>query len=70
MDASYSNQLIFWLNGIKVEISNPDPTIKLTDYLRDVGLTGTKVSCGQGDAELVRSCSHTKSPMAQPFIGQ
>lgn len=48
MDASYSNQLIFWLNGVRVEISNPDPTVKLTDYLREVGLTGTKVGCGQG----------------------
>lgn len=48
MIPSYSNQLIFWLNGAKVEISNPDPTIKLADYLREVGLTGTKVSCGQG----------------------
>ena len=48
MDASYSNQLVFWLNGVRVEISNPDPGIKLTDYLRQVGLTGTKVSCGQG----------------------
>jgi len=48
MDASYSNQLIFWLNGVKVEIEDPDPAVKLTDYLSQVGLTGTKVSCGQG----------------------
>lgn len=48
MEASYSNQLIFWLNGVRVEIPNPDPAIRLTDYLREVGLTGTKVSCGQG----------------------
>lgn len=48
MDASYSDQLIFWLNGIRVEIANPDPTVRLADYLREVGLTGTKVSCGQG----------------------
>lgn len=48
MESAYSNQLIFWLNGVRVEISNPDPTIRLTDYLREVGLTGTKVSCGQG----------------------
>lgn len=48
MEASYSNQLIFWLNGVRVEISNPDPAIKLADYLHEVGLTGTKVSCGQG----------------------
>lgn len=48
MVASYSNQLIFWLNGVKVEILDPNPSVKLTDYLRQVGLTGTKVSCGQG----------------------
>lgn len=45
---TYSNQLIFWLNGTRIEISDPDPNIKLTDYLHDRGLTGTKVSCGQG----------------------
>lgn len=48
MDVSYSNQLIFWLNGIRIEISDPDPALKLTDYLHEVGLTGTKVGCGQG----------------------
>lgn len=48
MDATYSNQLTFWLNGIRVEILDPDPSVKLTDYLSQVGLTGTKVSCGQG----------------------
>lgn len=48
MDSAYSDQLIFWLNGVRVEISNPNPSIMLTDYLREVGLTGTKVGCGQG----------------------
>lgn len=47
-DASYKNELIFWLNGVRVEIADPDPTVRLTDYLHQVGLTGTKVSCGQG----------------------
>lgn len=47
-EAGYSNQLIFWLNGVKVSLSNPDPAVMLTDYLREVGLTGTKVGCGQG----------------------
>ena len=31
-----------------MEILDPNPAVKLTDYLRQVGLTGTKVSCGQG----------------------
>jgi len=48
LDNSYSNKLIFWINGEKVEIENADPTILLSDYLHDHGLTGTKVACGQG----------------------
>jgi xanthine dehydrogenase/oxidase len=47
-EAGYSNELVFWLNGSRVAISNPDPTIMLTDYLHESGLTGTKVGCGQG----------------------
>ncbi len=46
--ATYSNELVFWLNGQKVTIVNPDPAITLVDYLHSVGLTGTKVGCGQG----------------------
>src|SRR6266446_6736920 len=45
---SYSNELVFWLNGEKVVIKNPDPSLMLVDYLHSVGLTGTKVGCGQG----------------------
>ncbi len=48
VDASYANELVFWLNGEKVEITNPDPTMTLTDYLHEIGVTGTKVGCGQG----------------------
>ncbi len=44
----YFDQLVFWLNGQKVVIPNPDPTVLLTDYLHSIGLTGTKVGCGQG----------------------
>lgn len=46
--APYSKELIFWLNGEKVEILNPDPSLMLVDYLHQVGLTGTKIGCGQG----------------------
>ncbi|HEY9677653.1 MAG TPA: molybdopterin cofactor-binding domain-containing protein [Drouetiella sp.] len=48
VDESYSHELIFWLNGEKIEILNPDPTSLLSDYLHEIGLTGTKVGCGQG----------------------
>lgn len=45
---SYSNELVFWLNGEKVTIVDPDPTVMLVDYLHSLGLTGTKIGCGQG----------------------
>ncbi|ODU00249.1 MAG: xanthine dehydrogenase, partial [Planctomycetes bacterium SCN 63-9] len=44
----YSNQLVFWLNGREVILRDPDPSLMLTDYLHEIGLTGTKVGCGQG----------------------
>ena len=45
---AYSDRLVFWLNGDKVVIANPDPSVMLADYLHGVGLVGTKVGCGQG----------------------
>ena len=32
----------------KVVIDDPDPSVLLVDYLHGIGLTGTKVGCGQG----------------------
>ena len=46
--ATYSTELKFWLNGRPVTIANPDPGMTLVDYLHGMGLTGTKVGCGQG----------------------
>ena len=50
MVADYSHDLVFWLNGRKVIISDPDPSLMLTDYLRESGLTGTKVGCARAVA--------------------
>ena len=44
----YSDQLVFWLNGKQVTITNPDPNMMLAEYLQHEGMTGTKVGCGQG----------------------
>ncbi len=46
----YGSSLSFTLNGESVTIENPDPTTLLVDYLRSpgVGLTGTKLACGEG----------------------
>jgi xanthine dehydrogenase small subunit len=48
--ASYPNAISFTLNGAPVSVENPDPTTLLVDYLRssEVGLTGTKLVCGEG----------------------
>jgi xanthine dehydrogenase iron-sulfur cluster and FAD-binding subunit A len=46
----YARNLVFFINNQRVEVADPDPTVLLVDYLRspEVGLTGTKKSCGQG----------------------
>ncbi len=46
----YSTDLQFHINGKKIVINNPDPSVLLVDFLRstEIGLTGTKHSCGQG----------------------
>ncbi|KAH7832158.1 xanthine dehydrogenase [Monocercomonoides exilis] len=45
-----SNSLVFYLNGNKVTLNSFEPNTTLLQYLRnpEVGLTGTKESCGSG----------------------
>ncbi|XP_070199819.1 xanthine dehydrogenase/oxidase-like [Littorina saxatilis] len=41
--------IVFFVNGRKMEISNPDPEMTLLQYLRqNLQLTGTKLGCGEG----------------------
>ena len=44
------NTLVFAVNGVLQVIENPDPTALLVDFLRgpSLGLTGTKLACGEG----------------------
>lgn len=44
----YDDTLRFYLNGTKVQIDNIDPEITLLEYLRGIGLTGTKLGCAEG----------------------
>lgn len=48
--STVANNLVFFLNGTLVSLENVDPTMLLIDYLRspEVGLTGTKLVCGEG----------------------
>jgi xanthine dehydrogenase/oxidase len=44
----YDTTLNFYLNGTKVALEEPDPEATLLEYLRDIGLTGTKLGCAEG----------------------
>lgn len=44
----YDDVIRFYLNGTKVELTNFDPEVTLLEYLRDIGLTGTKLGCAEG----------------------
>ena len=46
----YDDTLRFYLNGTRVEIDSVsiDPEITLLEYLRGIGLTGTKLGCAEG----------------------
>ncbi|KAF2768208.1 xanthine dehydrogenase [Teratosphaeria nubilosa] len=44
----YDDTLRFYLNGTKVVLDTADPETTLLEYLRGVGLTGTKLGCAEG----------------------
>ncbi|CAG8554989.1 8697_t:CDS:10 [Dentiscutata erythropus] len=47
-DLKCKTKLHFYLNGTSVEINNPEPDTTLLQYVRSVGLTGTKLGCAEG----------------------
>ncbi|KAI9681331.1 MAG: hypothetical protein M1817_002614 [Caeruleum heppii] len=44
----YDDRLSFYLNGNKVVLDAVDPEITLLEYIRGIGLTGTKLGCAEG----------------------
>ncbi|KAF2277647.1 xanthine dehydrogenase [Westerdykella ornata] len=44
----YDDTLRFYLNGTKVVLEDADPEVTLLEYLRGIGLTGTKLGCAEG----------------------
>ena len=44
----WDDALRFYLNGTKVTVDTVDPEVTLLEYLRGVGLTGTKLGCAEG----------------------
>lgn len=45
---NYEDTLRFYLNGTKVVLDTADPEVTLLEYLRGIGLTGTKLGCAEG----------------------
>jgi xanthine dehydrogenase/oxidase len=45
---SYDDTLRFYLNGTRVVLDSADPEVTLLEYLRGIGLTGTKLGCAEG----------------------
>ena len=44
----FKRALLFYVNGMKYEVSNAQPTMTLLEWLRANGLTGTKLGCSEG----------------------
>jgi xanthine dehydrogenase/oxidase len=44
----YNDTLRFYMNGTKVTLNDIDPEMTLLEYLRGIGLTGTKLGCAEG----------------------
>ena len=44
----WDDTIVFYLNGTKVTLDQADPEVTLLEYLRGIGLTGTKLGCAEG----------------------
>lgn len=43
LTASFDDSIRFYLNGTKVVLDEVDPEVTVLEYLRGIGLTGTKL---------------------------
>ena len=48
LTGDWYDTVTFYLNGTKVLLENFDPEVTLLEYLRGIGLTGTKLGCAEG----------------------
>ena len=44
----FETSLELYVNGNRKVILSPDPKMTLLQYVRSLGLTGTKLGCGEG----------------------
>ncbi|KAI5927889.1 xanthine dehydrogenase [Camillea tinctor] len=48
LTTTFDDTLRFYLNGTRVVLDEVDPEVTLLEYLRGIGLTGTKLGCAEG----------------------
>ncbi|KAK8863331.1 hypothetical protein PGQ11_009566 [Apiospora arundinis] len=48
LKTAYDDTIRFFLNGTRVVLDEIDPEVTLLEYLRGIGLTGTKLGCAEG----------------------
>ena len=46
--AAYRSSLSLFVNGVRHTVEHAKPSTTLLDWLRSIGLTGTKLGCGEG----------------------
>jgi len=66
--SDYDDVLTFFLNGTKVTIDQIDPEVTLLEYLRGIGLTGTKLGCAEGGCGACTVVSSSYSNKLENFV--
>ena len=46
--ARYGGELVVYVNGTRRAVDDALPSMTLLEWLRSIGLTGTKLGCGEG----------------------
>ena len=70
--AGWKDSMTFWVNGSKIFLEQPDPEVTLLEYLRGIGLTGTKLGCAEGGCGactvVVGQYNHARKKIESRFL--